>query len=80
MLIVFEASRNPNVIIFFLSVGSRTSATPSLHFVLQAEGGECVDQVIRGCFNNGTCVAPDVCECAEVNAHVEHRPRSMDRR
>ncbi|CAM9619055.1 unnamed protein product, partial [Ectocarpus sp. 12 AP-2014] len=29
------------------------------------EGGECVDQVVRGCFNNGTCVAPDVCECAE---------------
>eukprot|EP00903_Cladosiphon_okamuranus_P018631 g17149.t3 len=31
----------------------------------QEEGGECIDQVIRGCFNNGTCVAPDVCECAE---------------
>lgn len=28
------------------------------------EGGECVDHVIRGCFNNGTCVAPDTCECA----------------
>lgn len=28
------------------------------------EGGECVDHVVRGCYNNGTCVAPDVCECA----------------
>uniref|UniRef100_K3X6C8 EGF-like domain-containing protein n=1 Tax=Globisporangium ultimum (strain ATCC 200006 / CBS 805.95 / DAOM BR144) TaxID=431595 RepID=K3X6C8_GLOUD len=27
-------------------------------------GGECVDHVVRGCFNNGTCVAPDVCVCA----------------
>ena len=26
-------------------------------------GGECIDLVKRGCFNNGTCVAPDVCEC-----------------
>ena len=29
------------------------------------DGGECVDRVIRGCMNNGTCVAPNVCECAE---------------
>jgi len=28
------------------------------------EGGECIDYVKRGCFNNGTCVAPDLCECA----------------
>jgi len=28
------------------------------------ETGECVDEVIRGCFNNGTCVAPDTCRCA----------------
>lgn len=28
-------------------------------------GGQCVDEVIRGCANNGTCVAPDVCKCAE---------------
>ncbi|POM61979.1 hypothetical protein PHPALM_28923, partial [Phytophthora palmivora] len=28
------------------------------------EFGDCVDQVERGCFNNGTCVAPNVCECA----------------
>ena len=28
------------------------------------EGGECVDQVVRGCYNNGTCVAPDTCECS----------------
>jgi len=27
-------------------------------------GGECVDRVVRGCYNNGTCVAPDTCECA----------------
>ena len=26
-------------------------------------GGECVDTVLRGCFNNGTCVAPGTCEC-----------------
>jgi len=25
---------------------------------------KCQDRVIRGCFNNGTCVAPNVCECA----------------
>ncbi|CAM9417789.1 unnamed protein product [Discosporangium mesarthrocarpum] len=31
----------------------------------KVEGGECVDHVIRGCYNNGTCVAPDVCKCAE---------------
>ena len=24
----------------------------------------CVDRVVRGCFNNGTCVAPNECECA----------------
>ena len=29
------------------------------------EGGECVDEVIRGCNNNGTCVAPNTCRCAE---------------
>lgn len=28
-------------------------------------GGECIDQVIRGCYNNGTCVAPNTCQCAE---------------
>ena len=28
------------------------------------EGGECVDLVHRGCYNNGTCVAPDTCHCA----------------
>ena len=27
-------------------------------------GGECVDEVLRGCYNNGTCVAPDTCRCA----------------
>lgn len=27
-------------------------------------GGECVDEVIRGCYNNGTCVAPNTCRCA----------------
>ncbi|KAH9132513.1 hypothetical protein LEN26_007391 [Aphanomyces euteiches] len=25
---------------------------------------DCVDHVLRGCFNNGTCVAPDTCVCA----------------
>eukprot|EP00937_MAST-01D_sp_MAST-1D-sp2_P007042 g7042.t1 len=29
------------------------------------EGGECVDEVIRGCYNNGTCVAPNTCRCAD---------------
>jgi len=29
------------------------------------DGGECIDHVIRGCFNNGTCVAPNVCQCAD---------------
>ena len=24
----------------------------------------CVDRVIRGCFNNGTCAAPNTCECS----------------
>eukprot|EP00606_Chrysophyceae_sp_TOSAG23-5_P000871 GSChrysophyteH2.ASY1.ANO1.62.1 assembled CDS len=28
-------------------------------------GGECVDEVLRGCYNNGTCVAPNTCECSE---------------
>lgn len=28
------------------------------------DDGECVDEVVRGCFNNGTCVAPDTCRCA----------------
>ncbi|DAZ94106.1 TPA: hypothetical protein N0F65_007940 [Lagenidium giganteum] len=26
--------------------------------------GDCVDHVLRGCYNNGTCVAPDTCRCA----------------
>eukprot|EP00804_Cyclotella_cryptica_P001991 CCRYP_007413-RA/>CCRYP_007413-RA protein AED:0.05 eAED:0.03 QI:0/0/0/1/1/1/4/0/2016 len=24
----------------------------------------CVDRVVRGCFNNGTCIAPNKCECS----------------
>lgn len=28
-------------------------------------GGACTDQVLRGCKNNSTCVAPDTCECAD---------------
>jgi hypothetical protein len=27
-------------------------------------GGECVDEVIRGCYNNGTCIGPNKCRCA----------------
>jgi len=27
--------------------------------------GQCVDQVVRGCYNNGTCVAPNTCSCAK---------------
>ena len=30
----------------------------------RAAGGECVDHVVRGCYNNGTCIAPDTCVCA----------------
>ena len=26
--------------------------------------GDCIDYVIRGCNNNGTCIAPDTCQCA----------------
>ena len=29
-----------------------------------ADGGECVNEVVRGCYNNGTCIAPDKCKCA----------------
>ena len=28
-------------------------------------GGSCVDNVIRGCANNGTCIAPNTCKCAK---------------
>ena len=28
-------------------------------------GGQCLDTVIRGCYNNGTCIAPNRCQCAE---------------
>lgn len=28
-------------------------------------GGSCVDEVVRGCYNNGTCIAPNTCRCAE---------------
>ena len=28
-------------------------------------GGECINEVIRGCFNNGTCVAPNTCKCSQ---------------
>lgn len=27
--------------------------------------GQCVDHVIRGCFNNGTCIGPNTCQCFE---------------
>ena len=27
-------------------------------------GGSCIDTAIRGCANNGTCIAPDTCRCA----------------
>ena len=30
----------------------------------EERGGECVDYVLNGCFNNGTCVAPNTCKCA----------------
>lgn len=28
-------------------------------------GGECIDQVSRGCKNNGTCIAPNTCRCPD---------------
>ena len=31
----------------------------------RTSGGECIDHVVRGCYNNGTCVAPNTCVCAE---------------
>ena len=30
----------------------------------KTDGGECVDYVLRGCYNNGTCIAPNTCRCA----------------
>lgn len=30
----------------------------------KSSGGTCVDEVIRGCYNNGTCIAPNTCRCA----------------
>ena len=27
-------------------------------------GGECVDRVVLGCFNNATCALPNTCQCA----------------
>lgn len=31
----------------------------------QESTGQCTDQVVRGCHNNGTCIAPNVCRCAK---------------
>ena len=28
-----------------------------------SKGGQCVDHVHRGCFNNGTCIGPNECRC-----------------
>jgi hypothetical protein len=30
----------------------------------EEEGGECVDEVVLGCFNGGVCASPNTCECA----------------
>ena len=30
----------------------------------EKKNGECIDEVIRGCYNNGTCVQPNVCKCS----------------
>lgn len=27
--------------------------------------GQCIDHVVRGCYNNGTCIGPNKCECSE---------------
>ncbi|KAF4033201.1 LCCL domain-containing protein [Phytophthora infestans] len=57
-----------------LVVDTDASYRPQVTYTAQAAGrrgfwnssvfGDCVDQVVRGCFNNGTCVAPGVCDCA----------------
>ena len=31
----------------------------------EERGGECRDEVIHGCYNNGTCIAPNTCLCAQ---------------
>jgi hypothetical protein len=64
-------SLRPAIFFFFHglptpTLGLHLSISP---FVLRGgrwfeEGGECVDHVLRGCYNNGTCVAPDTCQCA----------------
>ncbi len=32
-------------------------------WIIEDDGITCIDAVLRGCKNNGTCVAPDTCEC-----------------
>ena len=44
-----------------LSYNDQTSIASGRWFI---EGGECVDRVLRGCYNNGTCIGPDTCACA----------------
>ena len=36
-------------------------------------GGDCVDMVVRGCYNNGTCVAPHQCQCSPGWSGVDCR-------
>lgn len=71
---------NPNKAVDLISGGvrvsvldTRASYAPRLVYVpanvsgpgrWDEAGGECIDFVQFGCFNNGTCVAPDVCKCA----------------
>ncbi|KDO27761.1 hypothetical protein SPRG_07359 [Saprolegnia parasitica CBS 223.65] len=54
-----------------LSVDPDASYRPQLQYtavkasgVITSYANDCVDRVLRGCYNNGTCIAPDTCVCA----------------
>nr|CCA21046.1 conserved hypothetical protein [Albugo laibachii Nc14] len=52
-----EASFRARSIYSFRNVDRLNYWKPSVY-------GECTDIVLGGCYNNGSCVAPNVCECA----------------
>ncbi|KDO16366.1 hypothetical protein SPRG_18103 [Saprolegnia parasitica CBS 223.65] len=54
-----------------VSVDPDASYRPQLQYtavkasgVITSYANDCVDRVLRGCYNNGTCIAPDTCVCA----------------
>lgn len=47
-----------------MSVGRWYEQQPQQQSGGPSSSAECVDQVQLGCFNGGTCVAPDTCRCA----------------